>query len=271
VGEKAKETWGGAEPYEQYVGRWSRRVARAFLDWLTLPAGQRWADIGCGTGGLVAAILAQGAPQAVVGLDRAEGFLAAARRALAGAPVHLVQGDAVHLPLADASCDVTVSGLVLNFVADSRAMAHEMVRVTRPGGRVAAYVWDYAGAMQMMRHFWDAAIAVSPDDAALDQGERFPLCQPEPLRALFAGLGLAAVAVRAIDIETRFRDFDDYWTPFLGKQGAAPTYLASLDAEVRERIRAALQARLVPNADGTIALTARAWAVQGTVPGAAQG
>jgi hypothetical protein len=119
--------------------------------------------------------------------------------------------------------------------------------------------------MQMMRHFWDAAIAVSPHDAKLDQAERFPLCQPEPLRALFEGLGLTEVAVRPIDIPTVFQNFDDYWTPFLGKQGSAPTYLAGVDEATREAIRRRLQARLVPGDDGTIALTARAWAVQGTL------
>jgi hypothetical protein len=144
-------------------------------------------------------------------------------------------------------------------------MAREMARVTRPGGTVAAYVWDYAGCMQMMRHFWDVAVELNPSDSALDQAERFPLCQPEPLETLFRDAGLTSISVRSIDIPTVFRDFDDYWTPFLGKQGAAPTYLASLNETDREQIRDALKARLVPNADGTIAMIARAWAVQGTV------
>jgi hypothetical protein len=119
--------------------------------------------------------------------------------------------------------------------------------------------------MEMLRFFWDAAVAVSPQDAQLDQAERFPLCQPEPLTTLWQDLGLTAVTVRAIAIPTVFQDFDDYWTPFLGKQGAAPTYLASVDAETQERIRAVLQSRFVPAPDGTIALTARAWAIQGIV------
>ena len=117
----------------------------------------------------------------------------------------------------------------------------------------------------MMRQFWDAAVEVEPGDAALDQAERFPLCQPEPLKTLFRDAGLSGLEIRAIDIPTVFRNFDDYWSPFLGKQGAAPTYLASLSSEQRKRIRAALRARLVPAADGSIALSARAWAVQGTV------
>jgi hypothetical protein len=155
---------------------------------------------------------------------------------------------------------------VLNFVSDADSMAKEMARVTRPGGKVAAYIWDYAGGMQMIRHFWDVAVELNPNDSALDQGERFPLCTPEPLAALFGEAGLGSIAVRPIDIPTVFRDFDDYWIPFLGQQGAAPTYLASLKDEMRDRIRDALKARLIPAADGSFVLTAKAWAVQGTVP-----
>jgi hypothetical protein len=121
--------------------------------------------------------------------------------------------------------------------------------------------------MQMIRHFWDAAIAVSPDDAKLDQAERFPLCQPGPLRALFERVGLEDVTVRAIDVPSVFRNFEDYWSPFLGKTGTAPSYLASVDDEVRERIRLRLRSRLASAEDGPIELTARAWAVRGIVQG----
>ena len=186
-----------------------------------------------------------------------------ARRQITDSRARFEVGDATALPVASATCDAAVSGLVLNFMADPAAMVREMIRVTKPGGRVAAYVWDYAGGMQMIRHFWDAAVAVSPGDAKLDQAERFPICHPDRLAALWQDVGLSGIATRAIDIPTVFQDFDDYWTPFLGKQGTAPTYLASLDAETRERIRALLRSRLTPAPDGTIALTARAWAVQG--------
>ena len=155
---------------------------------------------------------------------------------------------------------------MLNFVPDPNVMAAEMVRVTRPGGTVGAYVWDYGGGMQMMRHFWDVAVQINPHDSKLDQAERFPICQPEPLETLFREVGLNSVCVCAIDVPTVFRNFDDYWTPFLGKQGAAPTYLASLDPVACDRIRDTLKARLITAADGSIALTARAWAVQGKVP-----
>lgn len=110
-----------------------------------------------------------------------------------------------------------------------------------------------------MRHFWDAAIAVSPGDSKLDQAERFPICQPEPLKALFNDTGLKAVSSRSIEIPTVFKNFDDYWIPFLGKQGAAPTYLASVNEAIREQIRQRLEARLLPSADGSIPLRAKAW------------
>lgn len=263
--EQPKEMWGASSPYERYVGRWSRLVARAFLAWLAVPAGQTWGDVGCGTGALVEGILASADPKLVFAVDRSEGFLAAARAGIIDQRVQFEVGDATALPWPTTSYDVTVSGLVLNFVPDAGAMVREMARVTRPKGKVAAYVWDYSGGMEMMRQFWDVAIAVRPADAALDQAERFPLCQPEPLRALFQDAGLRSVAVRAVDIPTVFRDFNDYWLPFLGKQGAAPTYLASLDDKAREQIRTCLQERLPTASDGSIALTARAWAVQGMV------
>lgn len=259
------ENWGAGASYERYVGRWSRLVAREFLPWLAAPVGARWADVGCGTGALVGSILSGAAPRSVVGIDRSEGFLETARQQIRDERVRFAAGDAAALPLDTASCDVAVSGLVLNFVADPAGMVREMIRVTIPGGKVAVYVWDYAGGMTMMRLFWEAALAVTPADAELDEATRFPLCQPGPLAAFWRDRGLTGVAVRPVEVEAVFRDFEDYWTPFLGGQGAAPTYLATLGPQTQERIRAALHARLTPGPDSTIAMTARAWAVQGTV------
>ena len=266
MAESVKETWGSGDAYEQYVGRWSRPVAREFLGWLNVESGLTWGDVGCGTGALAECILAHSEPTSIIAIDRAEGFIRAARERVEDPRVQFDLGDALALTWPVNSCDATVSGLVLNFVSDPQAMATEMVRVTRPGGTVGAYVWDYGGGMQMLRHFWDVAVQINPHDSKLDQAERFPICQPEPLETLFREIGLNSVSVRAIDVATVFRDFDDYWTPFLGKQGAAPTYLASLDAVARDRIRDTLKARIATAADGSIALTARAWAVQGKVP-----
>ena len=175
------------------------------------------------------------------------------------------QGDVLSLPFESDHFEAVLVESVLAFVQDKARAIRECVRVTRPGGRVAAYVWDYAGGMQMIRHFWDVALELNRDDAQLDQAERFPLCQPGPLEQLFRRVGLVSVSVRAIDVPTVFRDFEDYWRPFLGKQGAAPTYLATLRDDTRDRIRDTLKTRLVPSADGSIAMTARAWAVQGSV------
>jgi len=127
--------WAAGEPYEQYVGRWSRVVALEFLVWLGVPAGQTWGDVGCGTGALVAGMLATAQPHAVLAIDRSAGFLAVARRSIPDQRVQFALADASALPWASGRCAVTVSGLVLNFVPDPLAMVREMVRVTRPGAR----------------------------------------------------------------------------------------------------------------------------------------
>jgi trans-aconitate methyltransferase len=259
------EAWDSGDAYEQYVGRWSRRVAVEFLRWLARPPGLAWADVGCGTGALTSTILAMCAPTFVCGIDSSASFVTQARQRITVPHARLETGDATRLPWDSAVYDITVSGLVLNFVPEHESMAREMVRVTRRGGRVAAYVWDYAGGMQMMRHFWDAAIAVNPNDARLDQAERFPLCQPGPLQTLFERAGLMSVTVCAIEIPTVFRNFDDYWRPFLGKTGAAPKYLAAAASDVQQEIRRYLESRLASTPDGPIELSARAWAVQGVV------
>jgi SAM-dependent methyltransferase len=262
---QVSDTWERGDPYERYVGRWSRRVAPLFLAWLGVPAGRRWLDVGCGTGTLCAAILDHCSPASVVGVEPSEGFLNAAQQNLAGRAV-LHQGSAAAIPVGSASVDVVVSGLVLNFVPDQRAALAEMARVTGSGGTIGAYVWDYAGKMELMRFFWDAAVELDPDAARMDEGNRFPLCRPEALVDLFTAAGLSSIAVTAIDILTPFANFDDYWHPFLGGQGPAPAYAMSLNEAERARLRDRIRERILPGADGSISLTARAWAIRATVP-----
>jgi SAM-dependent methyltransferase len=258
------DTWERGSPYEQYVGRWSRQVAPLFLSWLNIPAGRRWLDVGCGTGALCAAILDHCSPSSVAGVEPSEGFLKTAKENLAGrAALH--QGSATALPLADASVDVVVSGLVLNFVSDQPTSLLEMARVTRKGGSVAAYVRDYAGKMELMRFFWDAAVELDLEAVKLDEGVRFPLCRPEALEKLFASAGLQEVEVKPIDIPTSFANFDDYWQPFLGGQGPAPAYAMSLDEAARARLRDHIRERMPAEANGSISLTARAWAARARV------
>jgi SAM-dependent methyltransferase len=262
------DIWAVADAYEAYVGRWSRRVALAFVRWLDLPPGRRWLDVGCGSGALTAAVLAAAEPAAVAGVDPSEGFLASARARITDPRASFQTGDARSLPQPDRSVDAVVSGLSLNFVPDEHRAVAEFVRVSTVGGAIAAYVWDYAGGMAMMRHFWDAAAAVDPGAADLDEGSRFPLCQPAPLRELWLGAGLDQVVVAPIDVDTVFANFDDFWAPFLGGQGPAPAYAMSLTEERRGALRDLLRSRLPIAADGSIALTARAWAVRGTVTAA---
>jgi trans-aconitate methyltransferase len=263
-----KDTWEVGAAYEQYVGRWSRLVARDLLAWLDPPAGLRWLDVGCGTGALSAAIIDRCAPARLVGVDPSAGFIATARAGIADPRARFEQGDGQALLLPDGAFDVAVSGLVLNFVPDPGAMLREMRRVLQPSGTVAIYVWDYAGEMQLMRRFWDAAAALDPAAGQLDEGVRFPICRPDALAALLQDAGLDAVATRPVDVPTVFRDFNDYWTPFLGGQGPAPGYCGSLSEERRAVLRERLRAGLPVRPDGSIALSARAWAGRGIVPAA---
>lgn len=260
---RVSDTWERGNPYERYVGRWSRQVAPRFLAWLAVPAGLRWVDVGCGTGALCAAILDHGSPSSVAGVEPSEGFLATARENLAGR-VALLPGSATAIPLDDASADVVVSGLVLNFVPDQGAAVAEMARVAGHAGTVAAYVWDYGGRMELMRHFWDAAAELDASAAKLDEGARFPLCRPEALEALFEGAGLRGVETTAIDVPTPFASFEEYWQPFLGGQGPAPAYAMSLAEGERARLRERLRERIPVRPDGSIAMIARAWAVRGS-------
>ncbi len=260
-----EDVWASGDAYEPYVGRWSRPVARELLAWLALPRDLRWLDVGSGTGALSQVLLETAEPREILGIDQSDGYVAYARAHVTDRRVGFQGADAQSLPVPDARFDAAVSGLVLNFVPDKARAVGEMRRAVRPGGTVAVYVWDYADRMQLMRHFWDAAIALDPTARDLDEGRRFPICRPEPLAALFREAGFRSVETRAIDVPTVFRDFDDYWTPFLGGQAPAPGYCASLSEARRTSLRERLRADLPTRPDGTIHLIARAWAVRGRV------
>jgi SAM-dependent methyltransferase len=260
-----KDTWAAGKFYEPYVGRWSRFVAKEFLAWLGAAPNQDWLDVGCGTGALAEVILHHAGPSSVRGMDPSAAFVEYARAYVTDPRATFDVADAQSLPVAAARFDAAVSGLVMNFVPNPLQAVREMARVVRPGGLVAAYVWDYAGKMDLMRYFWDAAVELDPLAVDLDEGIRFPLCRPEALTELFASAGLAGIGVTAIDIATIFASFADYWEPFLGGQGPAPAYAMSLDDAARSRLRDRIRERVPVRADGSISLTARAWAIRGTV------
>jgi len=257
--------WKSGEAYEGYIGRWSRLVAKSFLAWLEPPHALSWLDVGCGPGALSATILGF-EPRQVAGIDRSIAYVQEARSRLADPRVRFVVGDAERLPAKGAYFDRVVSGLVLNFVPRPEIALVEMARATRPSGTIAIYLWDYAGGMELLRHFWDAATALDPAALDLDEGRRFPICGPEPLTALLEDAGLERIESRPIDVPTRFMSFDDYWSPFLGGQGPAPGYAMSLSDDRRAGLRDRIRERLPVDADGSITLTARAWAIRGRKP-----
>lgn len=205
----------------------------------------------------------QARPAAVHGIDPSNGYLALAREQIRDPRVRFDKGDARNLAVESGKYDAAVCGLVLNFIPDLQAGLYEMARVVRTGGVVAAYVWDYAGKMELMRYFWDAAVALKPENLERDEARRFPICKPEPLKKLFESTGLKNVETRSIDAPTHFRDFDDYWTPFLGGQFPAPEYAMSLSEADRAALRDRIHATLTFTEVGSIRLIARAWAVRG--------
>jgi SAM-dependent methyltransferase len=247
------------------MGRWSRGLATRFVSWLRISPGVHWLDVGCGTGSLAKAIGSYADPASVVGCDPAKPFIEFARDHTQHSRLTFVVAGVGSLPRQPRGYGSVTSLLALNFFPEPEAAIQEMRSLTAPEGTVSACVWDYGERMEFLRHFWDAAAKVDPTAGALDEGKRFPLCHPDALTKLFRSANLTDIQCDAIEIPTSFANFRDYWEPFLGGTGPAPSYVASLDAERREVLSRELEERLPRGRDGTIALTARAWAVRGTV------
>jgi len=265
-GNEASETWTAPEAYEWRAGRWSRLVGHEFIAWLALREDLAWLDVGCGTGILTQVILERCAPRRVAGIDPDKQSLSRACEQVRDPRAEFHCGHAEQLPFANGEFDAATSGLVLNMLDDPPTAVAEMKRVLRPGGTLACYVWDFGGEMQMMRRFWDAAIALDSGAQEKDQATRFPNCNPEFLSRLFRDAGLGAVETRGIVVPTVFADFEDYWAPMVRGDGTIPNYCASLSNQQLARLRQRLESSLARAPDGKIHLTARAWAVCGTVP-----
>mgnify|MGYP001235210465 CR=1 FL=1 len=255
--------WTSGLAYEQWMGRWSRLLARDFLQWLQPPTGLRWLDLCCGSGIVTEAILESAAPASIVGIDASPHQISFAREHRARPNVSFETGDAMALPFAGASFDIAVCGLGLNFVPEPATGLKELRRVVRPGGAIAVYVWDYERGAKFLRIFWDAAREVDPEAATFDQASRYPMCTETGMRKLFAEANLQEVQTRPLDIVTRFTSFDDFWQPLLTGQGSAPNYLASRDPQMQARIRERIRAALPADSQGATELPARAWAIQG--------
>ena len=256
--------------YERFMGRWSRRLAPLMASFAAVQPEDRVLDVGCGTGALSCAVADAVRSARILGVDPATAFVAQARLDAPTDRLRFVAGDAQHLPFADGSFDRVVSLLALNFVPDPARALREIIRVTRPGGVIAAAVWDYGEGMQMLRAFWDEAGAGDPAAAARDE-RHMPLCSERELPRLWLDAGLIAVERQPLVIETAFASFEDYWTPFLGGQGPAGAYAVQLAEPQRAMLRERLRRRLAPGgADHPIRLDARAWAVKGVRPAASE-
>jgi SAM-dependent methyltransferase len=255
-----------ADAYERFMGRWSRQLAPALVEYSEVGDAGAVLDVGSGTGALAFAVRDATTTTRVLGIDMSPEYVAHASTTNADVRVRFEVGDAQSLRLPEASFDRTISLLVLNFVPDPERALREMIRVTKPGGIVGSAVWDYGEGMEMLRVFWDEATALDPSVDRRDE-KHMPLCRQGELAALFRDAKLEMVSQTALVARLRFSSFDDYWEPFRLGQGPAGAYVAELSRERQLALRERLRRRLLGNdPDGTIEMQARAWAAKGTVP-----
>lgn len=259
----------GADAYERLMGRWSRVLARPFLEFCSVVDDETVLDVGCGTGSLALAITETTNVRSVTGIDLTESYIEFARSRTQDSRIRYETGDACALPFADGSFDRTLSLLVLNFIPDAPRAAAEMVRVTRPGGVVAATVWDVRGGLPSFRMFWDTACAADPN--AKEARNRYcahPMTRPGELVSCWRGLGLEAIEQSEITVRFEFERFADYWEPFLGKTGPVGAYLDGISEALRMELERCVRAAYeLGQPDGPRSFTATAWACRGRVPG----
>ena len=242
------------EAYDRFMGRYSRPLAGALADAAGIETGQTALDVGCGPDALTGELVRRLGAGSVWAIDPSEPFVEACARRHPGVDVRL--GRAEDLPYPDGRFDAALAELVLHFVSDAPAAAREMRRVVRPGGAVAACVWDFAGGMRMLRLFWDAALSVDP--IAPDEATTLRFGRDGEIGELFAEAGLGEIVTGALDVEASYEGFDDFWLPFLTGAGPAGSFCASLDSERQAALREDLRARL-GSPEGPFTLPARAW------------
>jgi SAM-dependent methyltransferase len=257
-----------ADSYEQLMGRWSRRLAPLFIEHAGAYAGERLLEVGCGTGSLTFTLARTIAFAELTAIDYADVYVASARARNSDPRIRIEQGDAAALPFPDAHFDRALSLLVLHFVAEPAGAVAEMRRVTRPGGVVAAAVWDSAGGMTAMRMFWDTAAVLDPTAGEL-RGRSLSkaVVAPGGLAHLFKGAGLTDVGERSLLVRMDHVDFADYWEPLLTGEGPIGSYVAGLGEAERTRLERHLRAAyLAGSPDGPRSFTAVAWSCRGVVP-----
>ena len=253
-----------ADAYDRHVGRYGPSLAEALIAFAGIEPGMRALDVGCGPGALTAALAECLGEASVSAVDPSEPFADACRARRPG--VEVVVASAEALPFAGDAFDAALSQLVVNFMREPEAGVREMARVTRPGGAVAACVWDYAGEMTLLRAFWDAAREVEPQRAAAaDEGTVMRWCAEGELAELWREAGLQDVRAGELVVRAGYADFEDLWSPL--PSGVAPSgaFCRSLDDDRRAALHDAYRRRLGVGG-GPFELTARAWAVTGAAP-----
>jgi SAM-dependent methyltransferase len=252
--------------YEHFMGRWSRQLAPAYIAFAGAKNGDRILDVGTGTGSLAAALESSMPASEIVGVDPSEGFIAYAQKNATSPRAQFEVGDAQVLRFKNASFDSTMALLVLNFVPDHNKAAAEMRRVTRPGGIASACVWDYDAGMQMLRFFWDEAIALAPAIEPKDE-RHMKLSRQGQLGDLWRKTGLTDVREEPLTIEQHYSSFGDYWEPFTRGAGPGGAYVVSLSEDRRQQLEARIRMRLLGDRpDGPFTLKAKTWCVRGEVP-----
>ncbi len=255
-----------AEAYERFMGRWSQRLAPLLVKFAGIQDGDAVLDVGSGTGVLARHIAAAAASSRITGVDPSATYIQFAQKWDPTTKVNFEVGDAQQLRFPDSTFDRTLASLMMNFTPDRTKALREMIRVTRPGGVVAAAVWDYGDGMEMLRIFWDEAVARDPAIGARDE-RHMPLSGKGELGAFWRENGLLEVEEQPLTVQLDFSSFDDFWTPFLAGQGPAGAHVASVSNEQRSELQRRLRRRLLGDGpDLPITLQARAWTVKGVVP-----
>jgi SAM-dependent methyltransferase len=254
--------------YEYWLGRWSRRLADVFLDFVQFPESGELLDVGCGTGPLTFAMTDRWPARSVIGVDLAAPFISYARSRRSGDRPTFETGDACALTYEDGRFAAVAAHLLFLFIPKPEVALREMRRVTRSGGTVAAVVWDARGGLVFQRMLWDTAVAIDPDArVARDSLFANPVAIPGGLAGFFHAAGLADVEAQSLTIRMEYENFEDYWQPFLGGQGPVGTYFSNLTTALHARIKEAVRdAYCSGSPDGPRSLTASAWAVRGKVP-----
>jgi len=260
---EADKLFTDGEAYERLMGRWSRILAGAFLDWLNVPKNLRWLDVGCGNGAFTEELIMRCAPAAVTAIDPSDDQLAYARTRPGVRMTDFRVGDAQNLPFADSSFDVAAMALVISFLPDPGRATAEMTRVVRPGGRVAAYMWDTLGG----------GAPVHPIYLALESMGMTSVRPPNPaasgrdaMQGLWKNAGLESVETRVIRIQPVFANFDDFWDSNAAPIGPQGKIIAGISASAREELRTRLRDHLPISSNGRIAYESFANAVKGRVP-----